>query len=139
MQYLITFVEGVISFVSPCLLPMLQVYVAFFAGGGAHAGRAAVKNAAGFVLGFTVLFVALGAFAGLLGGFLARHTTAVNLVTGGIVVGLGEALHGPVAEQLESLPHTLYAPRVVYSPSRDTALFGAAVAAGLALPGISRP
>ena len=61
------------------------------------------------------------------------------LLTGGIVVGLGEALHGPVAEQLESLPHTLYAPRVVYSPSRDTALFGAAVAAGLALPGISRP
>lgn len=58
------------------------------------------------------------------------------LLTGGIVVGLGDALHGPVAEQLLSLPQTVSAPRVVYSPSRDTALFGAAVAAGLAFPGI---
>ena len=49
-------------------------------------------------------------------------------------MGLGEALHGPVAEQLQSLPITVPVPRVVYSPSRDTALFGAAVAAGLALP-----
>lgn len=57
------------------------------------------------------------------------------LLTGGIVVGLGTALHGPVADQLQSLPITLPTPRVVYSPSRDTALFGAAVAAGLALPG----
>ena len=56
------------------------------------------------------------------------------LLTGGIVVGLGAALHGPVAEQLESLPNSVPAPRVVYSPSRDTALYGAAVAAGLALP-----
>lgn len=56
------------------------------------------------------------------------------LLTGGIVVGLGAALHRPVAEQLESLPISVPAPRVVYSPSRDTALYGAAVAAGLALP-----
>lgn len=55
------------------------------------------------------------------------------LLTGGIVAGLGEALHGPVAEQLQSLPISVSVPRVVYSPSRDTALFGAAVAAGLAL------
>ncbi|MFN3602801.1 MAG: ROK family protein [Dietzia sp.] len=58
------------------------------------------------------------------------------LLTGGIVVGLGEALHGPVAEQLHTLPHTISAPRVVFSPSRDTALFGAAVAAGLAMPAV---
>jgi predicted NBD/HSP70 family sugar kinase len=56
------------------------------------------------------------------------------LLTGGIIAGLGEALHGPVAEQLQSLPISVATPRVVYSPSRDTALFGAAVAAGLALP-----
>jgi len=50
------------------------------------------------------------------------------------VVGLGKALHGPVAEQLQSLPISVSTPRVVFSPSRDTALFGAAVAAGLAFP-----
>lgn len=56
------------------------------------------------------------------------------LLTGGIVTGLGDALHEPVAEQLNTLPTTVPTPRVVFSPSRDTALFGAAVAAGLALP-----
>ena len=89
MEYAISFLEGIITFISPCLLPMLPVYVAFFAGGGAHTGRAALKNAAGFVLGFTVLFVVLGAFAGLVGGFLSRHATAVNVVTGGIVLVFG--------------------------------------------------
>lgn len=33
MQYFITFLEGIITFVSPCLLPMLPVYVSYFAGG----------------------------------------------------------------------------------------------------------
>src|SRR5699024_5296146 len=56
------------------------------------------------------------------------------LLTGGIVVGLRKALHGPVAEQLQSLPNSVSTPRVGYSPSRDTALFGAAVAPGPAFP-----
>lgn len=34
MQYLISFLEGIITFISPCLLPMLPVYVSYFAGGG---------------------------------------------------------------------------------------------------------
>ena len=34
MQYLISFLEGVITFISPCLLPMLPVYISYFAGGG---------------------------------------------------------------------------------------------------------
>ena len=34
MQYLLTFLEGMISFISPCMLPMLPVYVSFFGGGG---------------------------------------------------------------------------------------------------------
>ena len=46
-------------------------------------------NALGFVLGFTALFVLLGLFAGSLGGLLTRHKTAVNLVTGAIVVVFG--------------------------------------------------
>ena len=56
------------------------------------------------------------------------------LLTGGIVVGLGDAFHQPVAEQMNTLPISVPTPRVVFSPSRDTALFGAAVAAGLAMP-----
>lgn len=88
MQYLIAFLEGMITFISPCLLPMLPVYISFFANGGDNR-RKTFQNALGFILGFTVVFVALGAFAGIMGGFLRRYQTAVNIITGGIVVVLG--------------------------------------------------
>lgn len=90
MQYLISFLEGIITFISPCLLPMLPVYVSYFAGSNPQrsAGKT-IKNALGFVLGFTVVFVALGAFAGTVGGFLQKYQVAVNIVTGLIVVFFG--------------------------------------------------
>ena len=88
MQYLITFLEGLVTFVSPCVLPLLPVYVLYFAG-GREQGKGTVKNALGFVLGFTLLFMALGGFAGTLGSLFARHQTAVNLITGAIVIIFG--------------------------------------------------
>ncbi|HJB05138.1 MAG TPA: hypothetical protein H9715_05215, partial [Candidatus Merdibacter merdigallinarum] len=39
MQYLISFLEGIVTFISPCLLPMLPVYVTYFAGGGQRTAR----------------------------------------------------------------------------------------------------
>ena len=89
MQYLISFLEGVITFISPCLLPMLPVYVSYFAGGGQRSTRRTLINALGFVLGFTAVFVAMGALAGTVGGFLKSHQTAVNVVSGLIVVFFG--------------------------------------------------
>lgn len=89
MQYLISFLEGVITFISPCLLPMLPVYVSYFAGGGQRSTRRTLANALGFVLGFTAVFVAMGALAGTVGGFLKSHQTAVNIVSGLIVIFFG--------------------------------------------------
>jgi len=89
VQYFITFLEGIITFVSPCLLPMLPVYVSYFAGGEERTTAKTFKNALGFVAGFTVVFVLMGALAGTLGGFLGRHQTAVNIITGLIVVIFG--------------------------------------------------
>lgn len=89
MQYLIAFLEGIITFISPCLLPMLPIYLSYFAGGGQQSTRKTLTAAAGFVTGFTVLFVAMGALAGTLGSFVARHQTAVNLVCGLIVIFFG--------------------------------------------------
>ena len=66
MQYLISFLEGIITFISPCLLPMLPIYVSYFAGGGERTTKKTLSNALGFVLGFTLVFVALGALVGLL-------------------------------------------------------------------------
>ena len=89
MQYLISFLEGIITFLSPCLLPMLPIYISYFAGGGERTMKKTLAGAAGFVLGFTIVFVAMGALAGTLGSFLIRYQTWVNLVGGLIVIVFG--------------------------------------------------
>ena len=89
MQYLISFLEGMITFISPCLLPMLPIYISYFAGGGERSTRRTLTGAAGFTLGFTLVFVAMGALAGTLGSFLSRYQTWVNLVSGLIVIAFG--------------------------------------------------
>ncbi len=86
MQYIVSFLEGIITFVSPCLLPMLPLYISYFAGGGERNTKTTLKNAFGFVLGFTTVFVAMGALAGTVGAFLKEYQTAVNIVSGLIVI-----------------------------------------------------
>ncbi|WP_165043004.1 cytochrome c biogenesis CcdA family protein [Adlercreutzia sp. ZJ138] len=122
MEYLVSFLEGIITFVSPCILPMIPIYLAYFAGdagtGVATAGAdgevatsgdapangfaeastttesagllsKTLVNALGFVLGFTIVFVILGAFAGTVGALLTTYQTAFNIVCGLIVVVFG--------------------------------------------------
>ena len=67
---------------------MLPIYVSYFAGGEGNRKKALIGSA-GFVLGFTAVFVALGALAGTLGGLVREHRTAVNIVTGSIVILFG--------------------------------------------------
>jgi len=74
---------------------MLPVYVSYFAGGNANKNGEQttigkpLRNAVGFVLGFTAIFVTLGAFAGIIGRFLQEYNTAVNILTGLVVVVFG--------------------------------------------------
>ena len=89
MQYFIAFLEGIITFISPCLLPMLPVYISYFAGGTERNTKKTLKNAFGFVLGFTTVFVIMGALAGTVGSFLSRYQVAVNIITGLIVIFFG--------------------------------------------------
>ena len=89
MQYIISFLEGIVTFLSPCLLPMLPIYITYFAGGGERTTKTTLKNSFGFVLGFTLIFVAMGALAGTLGSFLIRYQTWVNLICGAVVVLFG--------------------------------------------------
>ena len=89
MQYIISFLEGIITFLSPCLLPMLPIYISYFAGGGERSNKKTLKTAFGFVIGFTLVFVAMGALAGTLGSFLTKHQTIVNIVSGLIVIVFG--------------------------------------------------
>ena len=89
MEYLIAFLEGVITFISPCLLPMLPIYISYFAGGRERSAGKTLLCALGFVLGFSVVFMALGALAGTLGSFLTRYQRWVNLVCGLVIILFG--------------------------------------------------
>ena len=88
MQYLITFLEGFISFISPCMLPMLPMYVSYFAG-NADRKQKTVWRALAFILGFSVIFLLLGLFSGTVGRLLSAHRTAVHIVCGALVVVFG--------------------------------------------------
>lgn len=101
MGFLATFLEGVATFVSPCLLPLLPVYLAYFAGASAGQGsspdgrtRRTVMGACAFVLGFGCVFTLLGAFAGTLGRLMLLHRRLLDLVGGAIVVLMGLNMMG---------------------------------------------
>ncbi|MCL2324703.1 MAG: cytochrome c biogenesis protein CcdA [Actinomycetia bacterium] len=96
MVYLFTFLEGIVSFISPCLLPLLPVYVLYFAGeqGEAASGEGAQRfntllGALVFIAGFTLVFALLGAFAGTLGRSLAGHRRLLEIVCGAVIVVFG--------------------------------------------------
>ena len=89
MAYLISFLEGIITFISPCLLPMLPIYISYFAGGGERSTARTLRGALGFVAGFTLVFVTMGALAGTVGSFLRTHQTVVNVISGLVVILFG--------------------------------------------------
>ena len=57
MDYIVTFLEGLISFISPCMLPMLPIYISYFAAGADKKGKMIIRVCS-FVGGFTVVFAA---------------------------------------------------------------------------------
>ncbi len=78
---------------SPCLLPMLPLYLAYFAGGSEAEDSAGTRHtllcACGFVVGFALLFTMVGAFAGAVGGLLVRHRTLLDVVCGVLTILFG--------------------------------------------------
>lgn len=88
MEYIITFLEGIVSFLSPCMLPLLPVYVSYFAGDADRKQRT-LAHAVFFVAGFTLVFSLLGLFGGTIGSFLVAYRNIVNIVCGIIVILFG--------------------------------------------------
>ncbi len=97
------FFAGAVSFLSPCVLPLVPAYVSFIAGESldrltgdeARERRAAVLlPSALFVLGFSTVFVLLGASATAIGDLLFRHRGTLETVAGAIVVLFGLAMTG---------------------------------------------
>lgn len=88
MEFLIIFIEGVASFLSPCVLPMLPMYVSYFAGQDKDLKRTII-NSLGFVLGFTIIFVLLGIFASTLGKLITANSRYINIIFGIIIIIFG--------------------------------------------------
>lgn len=118
---------GAISFLSPCVLPLVPGYLSYVAGGVNGAvgdGRTRQLRVLGpalfFVLGFTTVFILLGLSAMVLGGFLQRYQVGANLIGGALVVVFGLAMTG-----LLRLPVALMADRRWRGPTQTGGTFGA--------------
>src|SRR5579859_1657851 len=95
----IAFIAGLLSFLSPCVLPLVPIYMAQLVGQSIYQahddsviqpGRMVTfAHAATFVAGFTIAFVALGATASTLGSFLSEHQSLLRQVGGIIMIVVG--------------------------------------------------
>lgn len=131
----LAFLAGLASFLSPCVLPLIPVYLAFLAGvsiqdlaAGARRGRV-MANAAFFVLGFSAVFVSLGASASLLGQWLEASRAWIERVGGAVLVLFGLWMLGVLrigALQKDARVHLREKPAGL----AGSALVGAAFAAG---------
>ena len=99
----LAFVAGVVSFLSPCVLPLVPGYISMLSGatieelkadvGGELVGRI-LRNSVAFVIGFSVVFIILGASATWVGKFLLAQRTTFNIVAGIIIIVFGLHLTG---------------------------------------------
>ncbi|MDQ6635731.1 MAG: cytochrome c biogenesis protein CcdA, partial [Gemmatimonadota bacterium] len=96
----LAFSAGLLSFISPCVLPLIPSYLTFVTGVGfdelENARRAALIHALLFVLGFTLIFVALGASATVLGRLLIHYRVWITRIGGALIVLFGLYLLGIV-------------------------------------------
>lgn len=94
----ISFTAGLLSFLSPCVLPLIPSYVTFVTGltleDVQRSRRIALVHALLFVLGFTLIFLAMGAGATMLGQALLRHRDWISRVGGVIIIIFGLYLLG---------------------------------------------
>lgn len=88
MEYLVTFVEGLASFISPCILPIIPVYISYFAAND-NSFKKSIINSIGFVLGFSIVFILLGVFAGTFGKLVYEYSSFINIILGIILIVIG--------------------------------------------------
>ncbi|HOB40755.1 MAG: cytochrome c biogenesis protein CcdA [Limnochordia bacterium] len=126
------FVEGLLAFLSPCILPMIPIYLLYLGGEEAAGERAGVRlflNTLGFIAGFTVVFVALGATASALGRLIAGNRLLLQRLGGLVIILIGLNYLGVIRIGLLNRGRTL---RADTSNLRfwSSLLFGAAFSLG---------
>jgi cytochrome c-type biogenesis protein len=101
----VAFVAGVVSFLSPCVLPLVPGYISMLSGesieelkAGAGPGLMAriLRNSLAFIVGFSAVFIALGASATAVGNFLLAKRSIFNVVAGIVIIIFGLHLTGVV-------------------------------------------
>ncbi len=93
----VAFVAGMLSFFSPCVFPLVPAYVANLSGvalEASHPWKRAFSHALAFVIGFSLVFISLGALTGLAGASLSSYRRILGWVGGGILILLGLHLMG---------------------------------------------
>lgn len=92
----LAFVAGLLSFLSPCVLPLVPSYLAYVGGSSAAAAQRGrtLRNSLLFVLGFSLIFIALGASASALGGLLRSYRELLIVVGGALVIAFGLVMLG---------------------------------------------
>ena len=150
LLYVKTFMEGLASFLSPCLLPLVPVYLSYFAGGNrnqpgqpdpadpadpagtasprGHGRARTIWGVCGFMAGFTPIYMAMGAFAGWLGTWVADYPNLFNGITGAVVMGFGLAYLGVIRLPFLDRPFSVWRGRITGFLSAF--LFGLAFAIG---------
>lgn len=93
----LVFAEGIASFLSPCVLPLIPVYLAYLTGqsvenllhGSSKAYRSVVLNALLFVIGFSFVFISMGTVASSFGRFLGEHKDIMRKISGALITFFG--------------------------------------------------
>lgn len=125
----LAFVAGLVSFVSPCVLPLLPVYLSFISGVGVERlgseRRRLLWTSLLFVAGFTAVFMAMGAGAGGVGRLLVRHRHELTIAAGAFIVFSGLVVAGviPLAKPMMRI-------RPTHAGAGGAFLTGAALAVG---------
>jgi cytochrome c biogenesis protein CcdA len=96
------FVAGLISFLSPCVLPLVPGYVSLISGAGVeelkssdgHLLRKVMLNSAAFIIGFSIVFITLGAISTEVGQVLAQYKSLLSRIAGAVIILFGLHLTG---------------------------------------------
>lgn len=88
------FFEGVLTFISPCILPMFPVFLMYLSNESQKKGKDLILNILGFILGFTLVFVALGATATALGSLLSQNRVLLQRIGGVVIILFGLHMGG---------------------------------------------
>ena len=116
------FLQGVLSFFSPCFLPLLPAYLSFLTGQSVLSednfkpSKTLIKNSLFFVLGFSVVFVLLGATATALGSFLVQNVEVIRKIGGLFIIVFGVYSMGII-----KIPFLMKEKKFNYAPKKAEA------------------